>query len=48
MNILLDEILSNETIRLNEALEMLHLEIEEMDYFSQQEMKEDLLHAFSA
>ena len=45
---LLDEILSNDTILLNDALQMLRKELDEMDYFSQQEIKEDLHYAFES
>lgn len=45
MGVNIDEILSDDSILLNEALMILKSEIDGLSYFSQKEIKEDLAHA---
>jgi len=47
MSAILDMILSDENIKFNDAISLLKKELEDYSYYEQEEIKEDLLHAFN-
>jgi len=47
MSQIIDKILSDENIKFNDAICLLKNELEEYSYYEQEEIKEDLHHAFN-
>lgn len=47
MSQIIDRILSDDTIKFNDAIHLLKNELQEYSYFEQEEIKEDLDHAFN-